>query len=93
MSAYPTLSYDLTAVDGISDLRLGQQAYVWDNVLDVRVLTTVSVIHTSSMHDDDSVTLDYVPPSFTIATDDTTGDTTSTTEASVFQAFKTRNIC
>lgn len=87
VSAYPTLSYDLTAVDGISDLRLGQQAYVWDNVLDVRVLTTVSVIHTSSVHDDDSVTLDYVPPSFIIATDDTTGDTTSTTEASVFQAF------
>lgn len=87
VSAYPTLSYDLTAVDGIADLRLGQQAYVWDNVLDVRVLTTVSVIHTSSVHDDDSVTLDYVPPSFTIATDDTTGDTTSTTEASVFQAF------
>lgn len=87
VSAYPTLSYDLTAVDGIADLRLGQQAYVWDNVLDVRVLTTVSVIHTSSVHDDDSVTLDYVPPSFTIATDDTSGDTTSTTKASVFQVF------
>lgn len=87
VSAYPTLSYDLTAVDGIADLRLGQQAYVWDNVLDVRVSTTVSVIHTSSVHDDDSVTLDYVPLSFTIATDDTTGDTTSTSEASVFQAF------
>lgn len=87
ITAYPTLSYDLTAVAGIEQLCLGQQAYVWDNVLDVRVLTTVSVIHTSSMHDDDSVTLDYVPPSFTIATDDTAGDTTSTSEASVFQAF------
>lgn len=87
VSAYPTLSYDLTAVDDIAGLTLGRQAYVWDNVLNVRVLTTVSVIHTSSVHDDDSVTLDYVPPSFTIATDDTTGDSSDTTEASVFQAF------
>lgn len=87
VTAYPTISYDLTAIDDIQGLTLGQKVYVWDMPLHLQILTTVSVIHTTNVHDDDSVTLDYVPPSFTIAEDTTEGDTTSTSQASVFQAF------
>lgn len=87
VTAYPTISYDLTAVDDIQGLRLGEIVAVWDEPLQAKVVTQVSVIHHSSGHDDDSVTLDYVPPSFTIATDTLSGDTDNTEQESVFQAF------
>lgn len=87
VTAYPTISYDLTAVDDIQGLRLGEIVAVWDEPLQAKVVTKVSVIHHSSGHDDDSVTLDYVPPSFTIATDTLSGDTDNTEQESVFQAF------
>lgn len=89
VTAYPTISYDLTAVDDIQGLRLGEIVAVWDEPLQAKVVTKVSVIHHSSGHDDDSVTLDYVPPSFTIATDTLSGDTDNTEQESVFQAFTT----
>lgn len=87
VTAYPTISYDLTAVDDIQGLRLGEIVAVWDEPLQAKVVTKVSVIHHSSGHEDDSVTLDYVPPSFTIATDTLSGDTDNTEQESVFQAF------
>ena len=87
VTAYPTISYDLTAVDDIQGLRLGEIVAVWDEPLQAKVVTKVSVIHHSSGHDDDSVTLDYVPPSFTVATDPLSGDTDNTEQESVFQAF------
>lgn len=87
VTAYPTISYDLTAVDDIQGLRLGEIVAVWDEPLQAKVVTKVSVIHHSSGHDNDSVTLDYVPPSFTIATDTLSGDTDNTEQESVFQAF------
>ena len=87
VTAYPTISYDLTAVDDIQGLRLGEIVAVWDEPLQAKVVTKVSVIHHSSGHDDDSVTLDYVPPSFTVATDTLSGDTDNTEQESVFQAF------
>lgn len=87
VTAYPTISYDLTAVDDIQGLRLGEIVAVWDEPLQAKVVTQVSVIHHSSGHEDDSVTLDYVPPSFTIATDTLSGDTDNTEQESVFQAF------
>lgn len=87
VTAYPTISYDLTAVDDIQGLRLGEIVAVWDEPLQAKVVTKVSVIHHSSGHDDDSVTLDYVPPSFTVATDTLSGDTDNTEQKSVFQAF------
>lgn len=89
VTAYPTISYDLTAVDDIQGLRLGEIVAVWDEPLQAKVVTKVSVIHHSSGHDDDSVTLDYVPPSFTVATDPLSGDTDNTEQESVFQAFTT----
>lgn len=89
VTAYPTISYDLTAVDDIQGLRLGEIVAVWDEPLQAKVITKVSVIHHSSGHDDDSVTLDYVPPSFTVATDTLSGDTDNTEQESVFQAFTT----
>ena len=66
---------------------MGEIVAVWDEPLQAKVVTKVSVIHHSSGHDDDSVTLDYVPPSFTIATDPLSGDTDNTEQESVFQAF------
>ena len=87
VTAYPTISYDLTAVDDIQGLSLGEIVAVWDEPLQAKVVTKVSVIHHSSGHDNDSVTLDYVPPSFTIATDTLSGDTDNTEQESVFQAF------
>ena len=87
VTAYPTISYDLTAVDDIQGLRLGEIVAVWDEPLQAKVVTKVSVIHHSSGHEDDSVTLDYVPPSFTVATDTLSGDTDNTGQESVFQAF------
>lgn len=87
VTAYPTISYDLAAVDDIHGLRLGEIVAVWDEPLQAKVVTKVSVIHHSSGHDDDSVTLDYVPPSFTIDTDTLSGDTDNTKQESVFQAF------
>lgn len=89
VTAYPTISYDLTAVDDIQGLRLGEIVAVWDEPLQAKVVTKVSVIHHSSGHDDDSVTLDYVPPSFTVAADTLSGDTDNTEQESVFQAFTT----
>lgn len=84
--AQPTLSYELTSASDIQGLTLGQSVYVVDELLDIRITATVSTILTSVDHSKDSVTLDYVPPSFN-TNDDTTGDTDSTSEDQLFQAF------
>lgn len=83
----PSITYDLTSSSDIQGLALNERVYVVDETLGIRIQTTVSVIRTSTDHTQDQVTLEYVPPSF--GSDTTDGDTSTTDEEQLFQAFNT----
>ncbi len=71
--AYPQISYTLTAaattsVEGADDfdlgtLHLGDQVYVWDNVIPAKLRAEVTEVTTSSDATVNRLTLAYLPPS------------------------------
>ena len=83
----PSITYDLTSSSDITGLTLNERVYVVDETLGIRIQTTVSVIRTSTDHTQEQVTREYVPPSF--GSDTTDGDTSTTDEVQLFQAFNT----